>query len=48
MKGSLPLYRLYSSSKFDHFYVTSNVEKNSALKSAGYGYEGLVGHVLTF
>jgi len=40
----LPLYRLYKGSIDDHFYTTSDDEKNSAI-STGYTDEGTVGYV---
>jgi hypothetical protein len=43
--GSLPLYRLWSSTVGDHFYTTSAEEAETALVSDGYSYEGVAGYV---
>jgi hypothetical protein len=42
--GSVPLYRVYSPSTFDHFYTTSAAERDSALRG-GYINEGIAGYV---
>gem|GEM_PF-3597639 len=39
---TLPVYKLYKSSVHDHFYTISEEEKNSAMSTYGYSYEGIV------
>lgn len=41
--GSIPLFRLYGNS--DHFYTTSEVEKNNAVSMYGYKFESIAGYV---
>jgi hypothetical protein len=41
--GGIPLFRLYGNS--DHFYTTSEVEKNNAVSMYGYNFEGIAGFV---
>lgn len=41
--GGTPLFRLYGNS--DHFYTTSEVEKNNAVSMYGYNFEGIAGFV---
>ncbi len=36
-----PLYRLYKASNCDHFYTTSEAERDEAVANAGYGDEGI-------
>jgi hypothetical protein len=43
--GSTPLHRLSKSSNGDHFYTTSESEKNTAAASYGYVSEGIAGYV---
>jgi len=43
--GALPLYRLYKSAGFDHFYTTKPADRARA-EAEGYKYEGTVGFVL--
>ena len=45
--GSTPLYRLYKASSGDHFYTTSDAEKDAAVANSGYIYEFVAGHVWT-
>ena len=42
---SVPLYRLYNSKIFDHFYTTNEAEKDNAAAKLGYNYEGIAGYV---
>jgi hypothetical protein len=43
----VPLYRMYKGSIDDHFYTTSETEKNITVSSYGYTYEGIAGYVRT-
>jgi hypothetical protein len=43
--NSIPLYRLYSDAASNHFYTTSEAERDNAVNNLGYLYEGLAGHV---
>jgi len=45
--GGIPLYRLYSSTAADHFYTTSESERDSAIATYGYHLESTVGYVYT-
>ena len=38
--SSVPVYRLYNSQTGDHFYTTSDIEKDSVVRT-GYMYEGI-------
>lgn len=39
--NTIPLFRLYSNSQIDHFYTTSETERDLAVKKHGYTYEGI-------
>ncbi len=41
--GSIPLHRLYADG--NHFYTTSAAERDSAVSTYGYAYEGIEGYV---
>jgi hypothetical protein len=41
--GGIPLFRLYGNA--DHFYTTSEVEKNNAVSMYGYKFEAVAGYV---
>jgi hypothetical protein len=43
--STLPLYRLYNSAKVDHFYTTSEKERDAAVKRDGYKMEGTAGYI---
>ncbi|KAH9910624.1 uncharacterized protein BXZ73DRAFT_58044, partial [Epithele typhae] len=43
--GSVPLFRMYSTSASDHFYTTDVDEKHRAVASLGSSDEGVVGYV---
>ena len=45
--GLLPLYRFYAGASQDHFYTTSESEKNSLISNtkSGYGFEGVAFYV---
>jgi hypothetical protein len=45
IRDHIPLYRLYKGSIDDHFYTTSDEEKNSAINAGGYTDEGIAGYV---
>ncbi len=42
--NAVPLYRLWSASKTDHFVTTSWDEVQSAVDSNGYEYQGVIGY----
>lgn len=42
--GTVPLYRLYSPSLTDHFYVSTLAERDSAIR-LGFSQEGIIGYV---
>jgi hypothetical protein len=44
--GTIPLFRLFSSSLHDHFYTTSAAERDQALSRFGYIDEGIAAYVL--
>ncbi|KAF7375827.1 hypothetical protein MSAN_00472600 [Mycena sanguinolenta] len=44
--GSIPLYRLYHSSKHDNFYTTSDVERSQAVANDGYDFVEIAGYIL--
>jgi uncharacterized phage protein gp47/JayE len=44
---SIPLYRLYSKSKKDHFYTTDAAERNRAIAALEYQDEGIVGYIFS-
>lgn len=43
--GAIPLYRLFSGAKSEHFYTTSEAERDNAVAMYGYAYESVAGHV---
>jgi hypothetical protein len=45
LPGTVPLYRLYSKKRADHFYTASPHERDSAKFNDGYELEGVVGFV---
>lgn len=45
--GGAPLYRLYNSTQRDHFYTTSDAERDNAVAVYGYVYESIAGYVYT-
>lgn len=45
--GEVPLYRLYISPIYDHFYTTSSAERDIAVAN-GATYEGITGYVIPF
>ncbi|KAJ7624391.1 hypothetical protein FB45DRAFT_923297 [Roridomyces roridus] len=44
--GSVPVYRLYSSSGTDNFYTTSESERLDFIANEGYADVGITGYVL--
>jgi hypothetical protein len=44
MRDTTPLYRLVNG-KPDHFYTISSTEKDNAVKSYGYKYEGIASYI---
>ena len=42
---TIPLYRLYNPTAFDHFYTTSASERDNAAAHLGYVEEGITGYV---
>ena len=45
--GGTPLFRLYHSTQRDHFYTTSEAERDNAVAVYGYIYESIAGYVYT-
>lgn len=43
--GTVPLYRLYNATIFDHFYTISAAGVDFAVQVAGYTLEGVAGYV---
>ena len=43
--GATPLYRLYKPEASNHFYTTSDAERNNAINSLGYLDEGILGYI---
>lgn len=43
--GSTPLFRTFRTSSNDHFYTTSEAERDNAVAMFGHTSEGIVGHV---
>lgn len=43
--GAVPLYRLFSGAKSEHFYTTSEAERDNAVAMYGYTYESVACHV---
>jgi hypothetical protein len=43
--GAVPLHRLYLDANGDHFYTTSAAERDNAVATYGYVYEGVAGYV---
>ena len=43
--GSVPLHRLYNPNTGDHFYTTSDSERDSAASNSGYQIEADIGFV---
>ncbi|KAJ3562052.1 hypothetical protein NP233_g9815 [Leucocoprinus birnbaumii] len=44
--GSVPLYRLYSASRFDNFYTINSTERQNNINNGLYADQGIVGYVL--
>jgi lysine/ornithine N-monooxygenase len=44
---TVPLYRLLKNGTGNHFYTTSAAERDNAVKSYGYKYEGIAGYVFS-
>ncbi|KXN92581.1 hypothetical protein AN958_04791, partial [Leucoagaricus sp. SymC.cos] len=44
--NAIPLYRMYSSSRVDHFYTIDGAERQQLLTSGVYQDEGIAGYVL--
>ncbi|OKO71247.1 hypothetical protein [Bradyrhizobium sp. AS23.2] len=45
LPGTVPLYRLYSKKRIDHYYTASPRERDSAEFNDGYELEGVIGYV---
>lgn len=43
--GSVPLYHLYDAKKYDHYYTTSESDRDKWLKN-GYTSRGIAGYIL--
>jgi hypothetical protein len=44
---TVPLYRSYQPSVFDHFYTVDKAESDNSVTKLGYSYEGITGYVFS-
>ena len=45
--GAVPIYRLYQPMRENHFYTTSEAERDNAVNNLGYTFEATPGYVWT-